>query len=379
MGPPILVAHEDPAVSQGLSTFLRQRGYECVTARDAEGAFRLLSATPCEWVVFGSRLDGEFGGRLAREFPATRSLRLEGDGAVDYEEALRRIGEEAAVPEALIGRSPAIQTLAATVRKLSASTAGVLILGESGTGQDSLARALHDGCPFTRGRPFVSIRCAGATLPILDRELFGRGAEAGTVFLDGIEDLDPGIQARWLQAGLGARLIGATAQPPRDLLDRKLLREDFHLRLAVVELRIPPLRERPEDLPDLAAHFIARFNAVLRRACRSVDPAAMEALQRHDWRGNLRELRNVVERALILHDGPAIRREDLPSAFSGRSPGPARSLREALRRHEGDVIRKALEECGHNRERAAKTLGIGVSSLYRKLRRHRLEGPPDVG
>jgi two-component system response regulator PilR (NtrC family) len=213
-------------------------------------------------------------------------------------------------------------------------------------------------------------------------------AESGTIFLDEIGEMDLGLQAKLLRAidrkeivrvggvtpiRLEARIVCASNRDLREQIDRKLFREDLYYRISIVELRIPPLRERPEDIPELAAHFIRRFNRDLRRECRGVDPAAMAALQAHEWRGNVRELQNVIERAMILRDARTITLEDLPASLARAAARPARRLRDALRAFERDHIRAILEDSGRNRETAARRLGIGVSTLYRKMKRLDLE------
>ena len=410
----LLIVQDDPAVAEALSIFLEGRGLECATARDGPSALRLLAHARFDLVLCGT--DSDFLRRVSTGFPgiAVVTLRPE-DGVAAPEDVLKRIrtvlpsdaGPDAtdsfprvSDAEPLIGRSAAMKSVIDMVAKLSKSTGTVLISGESGTGKEVVARTLHLMCGATRDQRFVPINCAAIPPTLMESELFGhaRGAftgataekrglmetaERGTLFLDEIGEMDLGLQAKLLRAidrkeivrvgsvnpiRLDARIVGATNLDLRDRIARKLFREDLYYRIGVVEIKIPPLRERPEDIPDLAAHFIARLNRELKRTCRGVEPDAMAALKGHEWRGNVRELQNVIERAMILRDGKMIAGEDLPATIARAPRRPARRLREALRHYEREHIRMVLEESGRNREKAARQLGIGVSSLYRKMR-----------
>ena len=439
MGRAILIAQDDPAVSEALSIFLQGRGFECVTALNAERACRALSVSRCDLVLYGGDLEGapagEFPRTLAKKFPGVVALPLEGDGGwregggpalpIDFEDLLFRIqraftekpgadepGSRAAgapsVSDTLIGKSRAMRAVADMIRRLSDSPSTVLVTGESGTGKEIVARALHDGFAATRHQRFVPINCAAIPGALMESELFGhvRGAftgatvekkglfevaEGGTLFLDEIGELELGLQAKLLRAidrkeivrvggvnpiHLDARILCATNRDLRELIDRKLFREDLYYRISVVEIRLPPLRERPGDIPDLVAHFIARLNRELHRHFQGIEPAALEALRAHEWRGNVRELQNVIERAMILRDAAKIGLDDLPAHISRGQERSARKLKEAMRHYEREHIRSVLAEVDRDRERAARLLGIGVSSLYRKLRSLEIEEHP---
>jgi DNA-binding NtrC family response regulator len=421
----ILIAQDDPAVTAALSIFLQGRGFECVAARDTESALRLLSLSRCDVILYGAELEENgISRRLAREYPGVVALALDGDGraAIDYEEVLRRIREafsdraepgakelpeRAEVPpsEMFLGRSRAMKAVADMIRRLGKSPSTVLITGESGTGKEVVARALHAAYPITRHQRFVPINCAAIPGTLMESELFGhvRGAftganvekrglfevaEGGSIFLDEIGELELGLQAKLLRAidrkeivrvggvnpiRLEARILCATNRELRELIERKLFREDLFYRISVVEIRLPPLRERPEDIPELTTHFIARLNRELKRSYKGVDPGALDALRAHEWRGNVRELQNVIERAMILRDGETIELDDLPTHISRVKVKSAHKLKEAMRNYERDHIRSVLWEVDRDRERAARLLGIGVSSLYRKLRQLKIE------
>jgi len=427
MGAAILIAHDDPAVGEALSIFLQGQGFDCTTAPDSPTALRLLRHGAFDLVLFepGSEREG-LEKRARAEFPGTALLPLSSP-ATDgrrraapsrfhlNDELIRGVREAlerrtpAGAQEAdrgtpgsdpLIGRSPQMKGVLEMIRKLSTAPSTVLVTGESGTGKEVVARALHDACKETRDQKFVAINCAAIPATLMESELFGhvRGAftgataekkglletaEGGSLFLDEIGELDIGLQAKLLRAidrkevvrvggvspiRLDARIMCATNRDLREQISRRLFREDLYFRISVVEIRLAPLRERPEDIPDLVAHFMARLNRELRRKFRGVDPDAMAALMVYEWRGNVRELQNVIERAMILRDGETVGLEDLPAHIARVAAGPPTKLREALRSFEREHIRTVLRQAGSDRDEAARRLGIGVSSLYRKLR-----------
>ena len=432
----ILVAQDDPAVAEALSIFLQSRGFECATARDASTAVRLMAHAKYDLLLCHPDLEGtaeqDLSRRVANEFPGTAVLRMDSPGGaaarpLQYENLLqriRRILAERAPAEPrdplhrgirrpfesqqLIGRSALMKAVLEMIRRLSFSTSTVLLTGESGTGKEVVARTLHDACEATRDQKFVPINCAAIPATLLESELFGhvRGAftgataekrglfetaEGGSLFLDEIGELDSGLQAKLLRAidrkeilrvggvnpiRLEARIICATNRDLKEQIARKLFREDLFYRISVVEVRLAPLRERPEDIAELAAHFLARLNRELKREYQGVDPDAMEALTAYEWPGNVRELQNVIERAMILREGRTLGVEDLPAHIARAAARAPRGLREALRAFERDHIRAALEESGMDREKTARRLGIGLSSLYRKMRALGVEPGP---
>jgi DNA-binding NtrC family response regulator len=432
----ILLAQDDPALAEALSIFLQGRGFECATARDASTAVRLLSHAKYDLLLCPTDLEGsggpEFTRRLANEFPGTAVLRLDADPGASarpfqYESLLQQIrrilaerppSEEReprprglrrpSESQPLIGRSARMKAVFDMIQRLSGSTSTVLLTGESGTGKEVAARTLHEACALTRGQKFVPINCAAIPATLLESELFGhvRGAftgataekrglfemaEGGSLFLDEIGELDAGLQAKLLRAidrkeilrvggvnpiRLDARIICATNRDLKELMARRLFREDLFYRISVVEVRLAPLRERPEDIPELAAHFIERLNRELRRDYQGVEPDAMEALGAYAWPGNVRELQNVIERAMILREGRTVGVDDLPAHIARAAARAPKGLREALRAFERDHIRSVLEESGLDREKAARRLGIGVSSLYRKMRALNLSPAP---
>ncbi|MCG3180764.1 MAG: Regulatory protein AtoC [Phycisphaerae bacterium] len=298
----------------------------------------------------------------------------------------------------LIGRSQTMTRLFETVRKLSTVRSNVLIGGESGTGKELFARAIHYN-GITRNKPFVAVNCGAIPDTLIESELFGyrRGAftgatrdkigyfEAannGTLFLDEISTLPLAVQSSLLRVleervvvpvgdtqprPVELRVIAASNQDLDKMVEEKRFREDVLFRLNVVKLIIPPLRQRKEDIPLLVQHFLEKYTSELNKQVAGITNGAMRALLNHDWRGNVRELENVIERAVIFADGRQVGVEDLPFATDDMTDEVGEDLKEALRQFERQHIIQALRRHHYDKVETAKHLGIGVSSLYRKL------------
>jgi DNA-binding NtrC family response regulator len=300
------------------------------------------------------------------------------------------------------GSSAAMRRLETEARAIAASDAAVLIEGETGSGKGVLAKWLHENSARA-SEPFVDLNCAGLTREFLESELFGfeRGAftgavnsksgllevaHRGTVFLDEIGDMDAGVQPKVLKVleekrirRLGAvrdrqvdiRLIAATHHDLDALQRDGRFRSDLYYRLNTIALYVPPLRQRAEDIPILAESLLAALAGDSGRGDVAIAPAAMDALKAHAWPGNIRELRNVLERALLLSPGAVIEESELilrPAARADVDFGPALSLDEVESRH----IQLVLTHHDGNVERAAAVLGVSRSSLYEKIRRYNL-------
>ncbi len=301
----------------------------------------------------------------------------------------------------LIGTSPAMRKVLDTLNQVAPANTTVLILGESGTGKELAARAIHQRSRRNRG-PFVALNCAAIPVTLLESELFGheRGAftgafarregrfqmaHGGTLFLDEVGELDPMIQAkllRVLQEGEFERLGGTqtlrvdvrvVASTNRNLLDmvrEGRFREDLYYRLHVIQLTMPPLRERLEDVPLLAQHFLARYASRNQKDVRSISREAMDVLATHDWPGNVRELENTIEHAVVLCRGDTIRLEDLPDlAESERQDIQYMTIQlgTPLNEIEQQVIQQTLRLTRGNKRLAAQLLGIATRTIYRKL------------
>jgi DNA-binding NtrC family response regulator len=304
---------------------------------------------------------------------------------------------EAPRPTMLIGNSPPMVELYKKIALAARSDSPVLITGETGTGKELVARSLHEFSPRSR-RPFVPVNCGALTETLLESELFGheRGAftgavaagkglfeqaQGGTLFLDEITETSPGFQVKLLRAlqegevrpvgsrrvvRVDVRIVAAANQDPEELMNHARFRRDLYYRLGVVRLTVPPLRERKEDIPQLAAHFLRRISERLGRPVR-MTAESLARLQAYAWPGNVRELENVIERAAVLKTDLAIVPEDL-EFLVGRESDAASDLGE-LDLVERDKIVEVLKEAAGNKAEAARRLGIERKTLYRKARR----------
>ncbi|MGB5192977.1 MAG: sigma-54 dependent transcriptional regulator [Polyangiales bacterium] len=332
---------------------------------------------------------------------------------VEERESLRR--ENRALKQAIrkeqtfhgiLGKSEAIAKVFATIEKVADHKTTVLIQGESGTGKELVARALHDGSS-RKDKPFVPVNCGAIPETLLESELFGHKkgaftdahadkkglfaeANQGTLFLDEIGELPLSLQVkllRVLQEGrvrpLGAtrdqevdvRVIAATVRDLRREVQEKRFREDLYYRLNVLQLNVPPLRDRREDIALLVEHFIERNNGRLGTKIRDVEPRARKLLFNYPWPGNVRELENTVERAVVLAEGDVITVADLPERMREPADPVAASLstgelsiKKTSRFMEETLIRRALEQTGGNRTAASKLLEISHRALLYKIK-----------
>jgi DNA-binding NtrC family response regulator len=304
----------------------------------------------------------------------------------------------------IIGRAPEMDTLYRIIGKAAQSAHPVLILGESGTGKEMVARAIHYSGPF-RDKPFIPVDCGSLVPTLIESELFGyvKGAftgavqsksgllaiaEGGTIFLDEIGELPLELQAKLLRAlqEKEIRPVGSTQQVPihvrilaatnRNLeqdVSQGLFRRDLYFRLNVLNLQIPPLRERREDIPLLAVSFLERLSRVSGMT-HTLGDDAMHALLAHDWPGNVRELENCIERCCAMNSGPVIHMTDLPSSIRGMpglpmNGGPAGRI-ATIAALEKQAILGAIAQLEGDKLTAAKLLGIGKTTLYRKLKEY---------
>jgi two-component system, NtrC family, response regulator HydG len=306
----------------------------------------------------------------------------------------------------IVARSPEMQRVLALVARVAPSDATVLIQGESGTGKELIAKAIHQASPRAP-HAFVAVNCAALPEPLLESEIFGhvkgaftgavaakRGlleeAQGGTFFLDEIGEMPPSVQVKLLRAlqereirrvgatqpiVLNVRIVAATNRDLAQAIRDGRFREDLYYRLNVVPVVLPPLRERREDIPLLAEHFLSRASERHGRALR-LAPAATARLLSYAWPGNVRELENAIERASILANGELVGPEDLPphiASGAGLGPAPTLPAQQNLAGVEKAHILQTLERCGWNHSRAAEALGIGRTTLWRKLKEYGLE------
>ena len=314
-------------------------------------------------------------------------------------ESLRRQLHRGAEPGRLIGSSAAMRSLFDTIRKVAGTRSNVLLLGESGTGKELVARAIHDAGP-DRERRFLAVNCAAIPLDLMESQLFGhrRGAFTGadreqpglfasvgegTIFLDEISELATGTQAKLLRvieqkevlpvgatepASVKARVIAASNRDLAKEVDAGRFREDLFYRLNVVSIHLPPLRDRRDDIPELVEFFVSKHSREMGKRISGVDNTTMRLVMAATWRGNVRELENAIQRAVIMCEGSVITPTDLPPPLGSAPTLPVVSddLRAALRSYERIHIERVLAHCPDKRE-AARRLGLGLSSLYRKL------------
>jgi DNA-binding NtrC family response regulator len=324
--------------------------------------------------------------------------------------ALRRQVRYQGARAEVIGSSPAWRKVGEMVEQIAPSRATVLIIGESGTGKELIAALIHQ-LSTRADRPFVTLNAAALPATLLEAELFGHEkgaftgaqqrklgrfelADGGTLFLDEIGDMPPEVQVkilRVLQDGsferLGStrtlqvdvRVVAATNKDLMQEVEAGRFRLDLYYRLNVISLRLPTLRERHEDIPLLVAHFLRKFAAQNNKHVTGIQQQALQLLQLADWPGNVRELENVIERAVVLAKDPIISVAELPANFQEKQLVPTPSDHFALPRNatlaeiEREAIAQALQHSGGNRQATARSLQIGLATLYRKLKEYQLQ------
>jgi DNA-binding NtrC family response regulator len=449
----VLVVDDDVAIGKVLVALLQQRGHEAVHVPSAEEAIRALDARPYDVVLSDIRMPGMDGmgllDHVAARFPGLPVVLITAHGSVALAvEAMKRgaadfvqkpfdkdeiafVVEKAlasskrernAVPppmlvdKSFVGDSKAMQSVFATIRKVAATNSTVLVRGETGTGKELVARALHETSP-RKSEPFVSVHCAALPETLLESELFGHEkgaftgaaqrkpgrielAHKGTLFLDEIGDVPRSVQVKLLRViqerelervggtqtiRVDVRIIAATHRDLEAMVAAGEFREDLFYRLAVVPITIPPLRERADDAARLARHFVAELAKAATGPGVRIDDDAVALLATQPWPGNVRQLQNFVERLVVLSDTDLITRADVerevtrvpgsksPSPSPADSGGTGLSLDSRRKETEREALVKALAQAGNNRTRAARLLEVSRRTLYNKLKEHGLE------
>ena len=301
----------------------------------------------------------------------------------------------------IIGRSPSLQEIMAVIRKVAPTNSTVLITGESGVGKEVVARAVHH-FSHLHDKLFLPVNCGAIPENLLESQLFGHAkgsftgavvaqeglfqrARGGTIFLDEIGDLPADLQVKLLRAieekeilplgtttliKVDVRIIAATNRELRKAVEEGKFREDLYYRLNVVNIEVPPLRNRREDIPQLVDYLVRRHNADLKKNCKGVDNATMKVLMSLPWKGNIRELDNVIEHAMILGNGEWITPADLPRSVARDGveiSAVGDNLRDAIRAYEKGHIENVLKRVASDKRKAAELLGLSLSSLYRKI------------
>ena len=438
----ILIIDDEPGIRLTLASILEDEKYKVFTAEDAIAGLEILNLEMVDMVfldVLLPRLGGmEALERMRRDWPAVETVMISGHanidmavravklGAFDFLEkplsldkvltvcrnalAIKNLREENRklkknsflVQEEIVGTSAAIRNVREMVKQAAESDARILLTGENGVGKEVAARAIHCGSSRAEG-PFIEVNCAAIPETLIESELFGhekgaftgalsrkRGrfelAHQGTIFLDEIGEINPGVQVKILRVlqekkfervggeetiEVDVRVIAATNRDLKKEIAEGRFREDLFYRLNVVNIHLPPLRECKEDIPLLVAAFLKEFSAENHKHIESIDPRALSALYAYSWPGNIRELRNCIESAVVLCKEQAIGVEDLPPAVGGSAEGNSVvriALGTSMADAEKQIILGTLGHVRGNKSCAAEVLGIGRKTLHRKLK-----------
>lgn len=303
----------------------------------------------------------------------------------------------------IVGKSPAMRSVFEMIRKVAKTDGTVLITGKSGTGKELVARAIHFNSP-RNAKPFIAVNCGAIPETLIESELFGhkkgaftgavadkqgffKATDGGTLFLDEISEMPLQLQVKLLRAieqkefipvgfsspiSVNVRLLASTNQNLLEEVKAGRFREDLYYRLNVVEIKLPSLAERHEDIPLLVQHFLEKYRKEMRKDIKGVDNEMMRLLMNHEWKGEVRELENIIERAVIFCDGETITLKELPEIFE-QAPGGRSSfdselpLKDAMGDFEKEYILNTLKRFDFDKEKTAKVLNISLSSLYRKM------------
>ena len=438
----ILVVDDEPGIIAMLSGLLKDEGYAVVTADSGREALNQIKQTRVGLVMLDLRLPDLDGLEVLRQIRSndvnlpvimmsahgTISTAVEATklGAYDFiekpfdsvverlllvvehalnEQKLKQeninLRRELSEKYEMVGESKAMEFLYKQIMKIAPSNGRVLITGETGTGKELAARAIHQNSKRS-DRPFIKVNCAAIPEELIESELFGHEkgsftgaistqvgkfeqAHRGTLFLDEIGDMSLSTQAKVLRTlqeneiqrvggnkviEVDVRVITATNKNLEKEIKAGRFREDLFYRLNVIPLHIPPLRERKEDIPLLVNHFIQQFCRENGKRIKSISPEAMELLKRHDWSGNVRELRNIIERMIIVAEGDEISANDVATAISVKDDIPTgeESLRELVEQYEKKLTLDALVRNDWNVSRTARELKTDRANLHRKLR-----------
>lgn len=436
----VLIVDDEPNARKVLSAILSEEGYEVLQSGDVDTATKLIYRQPVDAVITDVKMPGKDGmcffDYMTRNYPDIPVIFLTAYGTIesavaamtsgafhyfmkppDYpalksvlakavgrrvmhkaDEHLKKGGDHGQPPN-IIGNTEEMARLFETIESVKASPSNVLICGETGTGKELIARALHDN-KMEKKAPFVAVNCAAIPKELIEVELFGceKGAYTGSVsrrtgkfeeaaggviFLDEISELALSVQAKLLRVlqereierigsnkkiKVGFRLISATNRDLAEEVKKGCFREDLYYRINVIQIKVPPLRERRDDIPLLATAFLNEF-CTLEKKKVDLSPEVMSAFMEYHWPGNVRQLSNVIERAVVLSRNERIELADLPPEFEPCRENPKTvSSRKTLRELELQAVRDALRVCKGNKSMAAKMLNISRKSLYKRLR-----------
>jgi len=449
----VLIVDDESGMRHMLSVLLEREGYDIETAENGQEGLNKIKSEDYDLVLCDIRMpemDGlsflERAKSVSRNVPVIMmsafgnvdtAIEAMKKGAYDYvskpfkadeillrlqrltkqeslvheNENLKRVLHQQTSFNNIVARSPKMLDIFDTIRKISEYKTTVLITGESGSGKELIAQAIHFNSPRAN-KPFVAINCSAIPETLLESELFGymkgsftgankdkkglfEEASGGTLFLDEVGDLPVPLQVKLLRAiqeeeirrvgssttiKVDVRLITATLKNLGEEIKKGTFREDLYYRLNVLPIHLPPLRERKEDIPLLAEHFIKRFNTEMGKNVETISPECLQALGDYSWPGNVRELENMVERALVLENSKILNFESLPDVIRNQEVNPAikaaaneLSIKKMMAIMEQELIKKALEKTNGNRTWAAKLLEISHRALLYKIKRYGLE------
>jgi two-component system response regulator PilR (NtrC family) len=444
MSSKILVVDDEKIIRESLSYILKKEGYEVEEAENGKVAYNILRERSFDLVITDLEMPEMKGIELLEQIrklnvqtstivitaygsleTAISALR---NGASDYilkpvefDELLIKVKKLFDVKELLIenkilrkelqrdssvhniiGKSTAITQVFRMIEAVTDTDSTVLISGNSGTGKELVARALHFNSRRSSKR-FVAVNCGAISDNLIESELFGhkkgaftgaitdkegflKAAEGGTLFLDEISDLPLQLQVKLLRAiqekeytpvgttvslPVNIRFVASTNRDLQEQVNEGKFREDLYYRINVVDIHLPSLKERPDDIPLLADHFLDKYRKEMNKSIKGISNDAMRALMNHEWKGEIRELENVIERAIIFCNEDLISLNHLPPTF--KSPGllhlaDSGSLEESVKRFERDIITRTLESNEFNKDKCADALKVGLSTLYRKMK-----------
>lgn len=444
----VLIIDDEKKLRELLARIISLEGYEVLEADDCKSGLKKLAQTSVDVVLCDVKLPDGNGVELVTQIKARHPLvevivltaygnipdgvQAIKNGAFDYltkgddnnriipllSRAMEKVGmarqvQQSAKPAgqrhsfaSMIGTSATFQSAVTLARKVAPTDTSVLLTGETGTGKEVFAQAIHHASHRSR-KPFVAINCAAFSNTLLESEMFGHRAGAftgaskdakgvleeahqGTIFLDEVGEMSLDLQVkllRVLETGelikvgdhkpihVDVRLIAATNRDLQQAIDTGQFRSDLYYRLTVFQIRLPALRERTGDIPLLAQHYVQWFSAKMGKAIHGCTPQYIEALKQHQFPGNVRELRNLIERSAILEDGDLLDTSSLPVSFQERLAVHAEPAEWSLASAEKFQIEKVLRHTQGNKTEAARLLQIALTTLYRKLEEYQIHQP----
>ncbi len=441
----ILVVDDEDIIRESLSYTLRNENYEVDEAANGKEAYIKIKESSYDLVITDIEMPGMKGTELLKEISAmnlqTSSIVITAYGSletaisalrsgasdyilkpVEFDELLIKVKRLFEVRELLlenrilrkelqreydyiniIGKSTAITQVFDVIKAVADTDSTVLIAGNSGTGKELVAKALHFNS-HRKHKPFIAVNCGAISENLIESELFGhkkgaftgaitdkegfmKAAEGGTLFLDEISEMPPQLQVKLLRAvqekeftpvgtttniPINIRFIASTNRNLEELVNEGKFREDLYYRLNVIEIKLPSLKEREGDIPLLADFFLNKYRKQMNKQIKGISNDAMRALMNHEWKGEVRELENIIERAVIFCREEFISVKDLPAHFRANgehtSFSVSGSLDDSVKRFEKEIITRTLESNEFNKEKTADALQVGLSTLYRKMK-----------